>query len=367
VKQTEEEGIKSPACGYGLMGLCCFSCLLGPCRISPFEGESAKGLCGDNVDLMVAKNLLRLVAGETAGGLKDLSEAVQNLGPLAAKQGAPKRPGKEVLKGILEKYGFTSRVSVSRFAHYLLRESQKLLSPFSGPESPSPLLSSLYPEGAFPHVYRETILPDSLTNLIFDALSQGEKEPPAVHVILRQCLKISMVKLISEELRRDIDYLTDGDPSPEMGTEVLDVVEDLPSEPLPVVVLLVRDDEFPEEFMSRATKELRQRLKGIARLIPLNTMRGLPSVGRGFFRKWSFPVNGMSAVAAVFSQSPASVLGALVCGFSVVSSPALPIHGSEVVERFFCKDLKEKLGSAYVPPRGGEVLPAILEFLGEKA
>ena len=147
---------------------------------------------------------------------------------------------------------------------------------------------------------------------------------------------------------------------------LLNIGESIPPDPFPVVILLSADDEISKEFIGRTTKELRQRLKGRGRLIPVRDMSSLPSIGRGFFRKWSLPVNGMSAVAAVFSQSPASVLGALVCGFSVVSSPALPIHGSEVVERFFCKDLKEKLGSAYVPPRGGEVLPAILEFLGEK-
>jgi hypothetical protein len=366
VKHSEQEARKFPACGYGLMGLCCSSCLLGPCRISPFEGKSAKGLCGDNVDLMVAKNLLHLVAGETAGGLKDLSEAVQNLGALAVKQGARKRPGKEALKGILEKYGFTSRVSVNRFAHYLFRESQKLLSPFSGPESPSPLLSSLYPEGAFPCIHRDSLLPDSLTSLIFDALGHEQNESSAVEAILRKCLKTSMIKFISEELRRDINYLTDGGQSSEMENEALDVVENLPPEPLPVVVFLLRDNDLPEAFMSRTPEELRQGLNGIARLIPLKNMSDLPSIGRGFFRKWSLPVNGMGAIAAVFSRSPASVIGALMCGFTVVSFPALPIHGSEVVETYFSKGLKETLGSVYLPPQGGEVVPVILEFLRGK-
>lgn len=366
MKHSEQEAGKFPACGYGLMGLCCSSCLLGPCRISPFEGKSAKGLCGDNVDLMVAKNLLRLVAAEAARGLKNLSGAARKLGSWASTEGTRKHPAREV-KDIIQKYGLTSRVSLRQFNRYLLREAERLLSPFSEPERPSALLSSLYPEGAFPCIHRDSLLPDSLTSLIFDALGHEQNESSAVEAILRKCLKTSMIKFISEELRRDINYLTDGGQSFEMENEALDVVENLPPEPLPVVVFLLRDNDLPEAFMSRTPQELRQGLNGIARLIPLKNMSELPSIGRGFFRKWSLPVNGMSAIAAVFSRSPASVIGALMCGFTVVSFPALPIHGSEVVEKFFSKGLKETLGSVYLPPQGGEVLPVILEFLRGKA
>jgi len=349
------------------MGLCCSSCLLGPCRISPFERESAKGLCGDDADQMVAKNLLRLVAGEAARGVKDLGEAVRELGALALKQGTRKRPAKEVFKGIVQKYGLHPQVSVSRFTRYLLGESQKLLSPLSEPERPSDLLSSFYPEGAFPHIHRDTLLPASLMSPIFDGLGQEQKEAPTVEVILWQCLKTSMVKFICEELRRDMRFLTDGEWLPEMDKEALDIADHLPPAPFPVVILLSGDDEISEEFIAGITKELQQTLEGRVLFIPVSDMSTLPSIGRGLFRKWSLPVNGAGAIAAVFSQSPASVLGALVCGFTVVSLPALPILGSEAAEKFFCKDLKEKLGFAYLPPRGEEVLPVILEFLGEKA
>ncbi len=349
------------------MGLCCSSCLLGPCRISPFETESTKGLCGDDANLIVAKNLLRLVTAEAARGMKDLSEAVRDLGTLATKQGARKQPPKGTLKGIVQKYGLTSRLSVNQLARYLVRESQQLLSPLSETERPSALFTSLYPEGAFPHIRRDTLLPESLVTPIFDGLGQEQKEAPTVEGILWQCLKTSMVALISEELHRDMRFLTDGEWLPTMEKETLDIAEGLPSDPLPVVILFSRDDDISGEFIGRTTKKLLQRLKGRARLIPVRDMSSLPSIGRGLFRKWSLPVNAVDAIAAVFSQSAASVLGALVCGFTVVSLPSLPMHGSTVVEKFFSKDLKEKLGSAYVPPRGGEVLPVILEFLGEKA
>jgi hypothetical protein len=346
------------------MGLCCSSCLLGPCRISPFERESTKGLCGDDANLIVAKNLLRLVAGEATRSVKDLGEAVRDLDALDAKQGTRNQPPKGALKGIVQKYGLTSRVPVNRFARYLIRESQKLLSVLSEPERPSALLSSLYPEDAFPHIRRDTLLPESLITPIFDGLSQEQKESPEVQGVLWQCLKTSMVAFICEELHRDVRFLIDGECLSKIEKEALDIAEGLPADPLPVVILLFRDDDIPGEFIGRTTKELRQRLKGRGHLVPLKDVTGLPIIGREFFRKWSLPVNAVDAIAAVFSQSAGSVLGALACGFTVVSLPALPIHGSTVVEKFFSKDLKEKLGSAYVSPRGGEVLPVILEFLG---
>ncbi len=176
-----------------------------------------------------------------------------------------------------------------------------------------------------------------------------------------------MVAFISEELHRDMRFLTNGEWLSGMDKEALDIADHLPPTPLPVVILLSGDDKIAEEFSARITKELQQTSEGRALLIPVSDMSTLPSIGRRLFRKWSLPVNEVGAIAAVFSQSPASVLGALVCGFTVVSLPALPIHGSEVVEKFFSRDLKEKLGFAYLPPRGEEVLPVILEILGEIA
>lgn len=347
------------------MGLCCSSCLLGPCRISPFERDSAKGPCGDNADMVVAKNLLRLVAREAASGLKDLGEAVRNLGASASTEGTRKVPAREV-KDIIQKYGLTSRVSLRRLNSYLLRESERLLSTLSEPGRPSPLVSSLYPEGAFPYIDRDAFLPDSLTNLIFDAFSHDQNESSAVEVILWQCLKTSVITFISEELRQDMHYLTHGEWLLEIETEALDVVDHPPPKPLPVVVLFSREDGLHKGLMNRTAQDLQQELKGDVLHFRIRDIGHLPTIGRRFFQKWSLSVAEVGAIVVAFSQSTASVLGALACGFTVVSLPALPIHGSDVVEKFFCVDLKEKLGSVYLPPRAGEVLPVILEYLGRK-
>ena len=50
-------------CGYGLEGTCCRVCHMGPCTIS---ARSPRGACGADVDVVVARNILRWVAAGVA-------------------------------------------------------------------------------------------------------------------------------------------------------------------------------------------------------------------------------------------------------------------------------------------------------------
>ena len=46
-------------CGFGLQGLCCRNCAMGPCRISPVPGKGVKkGLCGATADVIVSRNFV---------------------------------------------------------------------------------------------------------------------------------------------------------------------------------------------------------------------------------------------------------------------------------------------------------------------
>ena len=54
---------QQPQCTFGLAGVCCKNCCMGPCRITP---KSPRGVCGADADLIVARNLLRAVAAGTA-------------------------------------------------------------------------------------------------------------------------------------------------------------------------------------------------------------------------------------------------------------------------------------------------------------
>ena len=48
-----------PQCGFGKQGICCRICAMGPCRITK---KAALGVCGADVDTIVARNFLRAIA-----------------------------------------------------------------------------------------------------------------------------------------------------------------------------------------------------------------------------------------------------------------------------------------------------------------
>ncbi|MCL2665364.1 MAG: carbon monoxide dehydrogenase, partial [Defluviitaleaceae bacterium] len=56
------EGQKNQ-CSFGVKGICCKICHLGPCRLTP---KAPKGICGADADTISARNFLREVAGGTS-------------------------------------------------------------------------------------------------------------------------------------------------------------------------------------------------------------------------------------------------------------------------------------------------------------
>ncbi|AVX31260.1 MULTISPECIES: anaerobic carbon-monoxide dehydrogenase catalytic subunit [unclassified Carboxydocella] len=54
---------QSPQCGFGSNGICCRICIQGPCRIMPKKQGGNKGICGATDYTIVARNLVRAVAG----------------------------------------------------------------------------------------------------------------------------------------------------------------------------------------------------------------------------------------------------------------------------------------------------------------
>lgn len=58
---------QKPQCSFGLAGVCCKICNMGPCKVTE---KSPKGVCGADADLIVARNFLRsLAAGVTQHGV----------------------------------------------------------------------------------------------------------------------------------------------------------------------------------------------------------------------------------------------------------------------------------------------------------
>lgn len=75
LKKAAQEGIETawdrfekqqPQCGFGLLGICCRNCNMGPCRIDPFGDGPEEGICGATADTIAARNLLRMIAAGAA-------------------------------------------------------------------------------------------------------------------------------------------------------------------------------------------------------------------------------------------------------------------------------------------------------------
>ncbi|MCG6878749.1 MAG: anaerobic carbon-monoxide dehydrogenase catalytic subunit [Deltaproteobacteria bacterium] len=58
----ERHQAQQPQCGYCDLGLSCRICVMGPCRVDPFGEGPQKGVCGADADIIVARNLCRMVA-----------------------------------------------------------------------------------------------------------------------------------------------------------------------------------------------------------------------------------------------------------------------------------------------------------------
>jgi carbon-monoxide dehydrogenase catalytic subunit len=55
---------QKPHCAFGMAGVCCKTCTMGPCKITK---KSPRGACGADADLIVARNMLRHMGGAIAG------------------------------------------------------------------------------------------------------------------------------------------------------------------------------------------------------------------------------------------------------------------------------------------------------------
>ncbi len=85
---------QKPQCGFGKTGVCCRICTMGPCRISK---KAKYGVCGADVDTIVARNFLRAVAAGVAAH-SDHGRTVAEVFLAAARGEAPDYKIKDLVK-----------------------------------------------------------------------------------------------------------------------------------------------------------------------------------------------------------------------------------------------------------------------------
>lgn len=75
---------QQPQCGFCDMGLSCRICIMGPCRVDPFGEGPQSGVCGADADIIVARNLCRMIAAGAASHSDHGRDLVEVLASVAA-------------------------------------------------------------------------------------------------------------------------------------------------------------------------------------------------------------------------------------------------------------------------------------------
>lgn len=97
---------QQPQCKFGNTGVCCKICIQGPCRIIPTKPGQDKGICGATAFTIVARNLVRYMAGG-ASAHSDHSREIAYTLLHAAEGKAPdyKVTDQEKLKRVAKRIG----------------------------------------------------------------------------------------------------------------------------------------------------------------------------------------------------------------------------------------------------------------------
>ncbi len=100
---------QEPQCGYCELGVSCRICVMGPCRIDPFGEGPQYGVCGADADIIVARNLARMIAAGAASHSdhgRDLVEVLHKIGHGSAPGYTIRDADK--LKRVAAEYGIDS-------------------------------------------------------------------------------------------------------------------------------------------------------------------------------------------------------------------------------------------------------------------
>ncbi|GAB7023826.1 anaerobic carbon-monoxide dehydrogenase catalytic subunit [Salidesulfovibrio brasiliensis] len=177
VKYMDEQGVEScfdrfdkqkPHCTFGLAGVCCRICSLGPCKITK---RSPRGTCGADADLIVARNMVRSAAGGVAGHGARAREVMLTLKKASAGNVDLPIIGKDKVLGVAAAYGLetegkTVEALAGEIADILLEDMSRTV------PGPHKTLKAIAPPER-QKVWEELgLIPTSSYHEVFEALHQ---------------------------------------------------------------------------------------------------------------------------------------------------------------------------------------------------
>lgn len=205
---------QKPQCGFGETGLCCRTCMQGPCRISPFDDGPKTGVCGAGADVMVARGVARAIAAGTAshgGHAKHMAHTLlrSSLGE------APDYPIRDEakLKMVAERIGIPVD---GRDIRDIGRDvALKALEDFSEKDSPLTWAATTVTEGRIKTFLEHGVVPtgiDSAVSEIMHRTTYGVDADP-VNMLLG-AVKCALADYAACHMATDIADILFGTPSP---------------------------------------------------------------------------------------------------------------------------------------------------------
>ena len=156
---------QKPQCSFGLAGVCCKICNMGPCKITP---KSPRGVCGADADLIVSRNLLRSAAAGVAQHGAHAREILLSLKFISEGRLALPLLGEKRIREVCRAFGIETRgQSAKRLAGKL---ADVLLADLSRPTPDDyETIKALAPKERQEVWQKLDILPISAYNEVFDA------------------------------------------------------------------------------------------------------------------------------------------------------------------------------------------------------
>ena len=124
---------QAPQCGFGMLGICCRMCNMGPCRIDPFGAGPKAGACGATADTIAARDMARATAAGSASHsdhARDLAMTLIAVGKGQTQGYAIRDPFK--LKRVASEFGI--EVENKKDNEIALQLGQKVLEEFGKQE-----------------------------------------------------------------------------------------------------------------------------------------------------------------------------------------------------------------------------------------
>lgn len=217
---------QQPQCKFGYTGVCCRICIQGPCRIIPSKAGADRGICGATAYTIVARNLIRFIAGGASAHSDHGREIARTV--LAVAEGhAPdyKISDPEKLIRVAEKIGVeTAGREINAIAKEVAIEALKDFGRYE--DEPCTWIKSTVPEGRMKKFKDTNIIPyaidRSITKLMHSTHMGVDNDP--VNLIFTG-LQTALVDYDGMALATDLTDSLFGTPHPIVSEANLAVID----------------------------------------------------------------------------------------------------------------------------------------------